>query len=79
MYCSCKNCSCTATVLLTKVIDDQEEDTMKFTKNTDCLENSEQDFPVEKQNSETKQFIERLIILIICLIILMLGENGEKS
>ena len=61
-------------MLLTKVIDDkheQEEDKLEFTKNTDCLENSEQDFPVEKQNSETKQFIERLIFLIICLIILI--------
>ena len=61
-------------MLLTKVMDDkqeQEEDTMEFTKNTDCLENSEQDFPVEKQNSESKQFIERLIFLIICLIILI--------
>ena len=71
-YCSCTNCSCTATVLLTQTIEkerevgDSEEEDMLFKTNKsncgDVIRRKEYVTTYLKPESQTSEFVETFIL-----------------
>ena len=77
LYCTCTNCSCTATVLLTQKMDIEGENITNETNNTTICEetSTKQDYLVQKEESQAKSLIEKSIYLIIGALVFF----GEKQ
>ena len=80
-FCKCTNCSCTATVLLNKEMEEEsnklKQMQLENNKTVNCEEaGRRKDYFVEdqKEESETSEIIEKLVLLV-CGALLLLGKG----
>ena len=87
LYCSCTNCSCSATVLLTQVVDMEgegsrvEEVTGDTNRNSNCEENpTRNNFLIQnkEEESQTWELVEKLIFLTLVALLLFGKEISQK-
>ena len=87
LYCSCTNCSCSATVLLTQVVDMEgegsrvEEVTGDTNRDSNCEETpTRNDFLVQnkKEESQTWELVEKLILLTLAALLLFGKEISQN-
>ena len=86
LYCTCSNCSCTATVLLTQIIDKETEgnkvEEIKFENNKtiNCDEvGRRKEYFVQNQKEESQSSeVARQVVILAGGALLLVGENYHE-